>query len=82
MVTYVSVKREIKKMSDLNFYIQRQKRWEKADNLTKFWEWFAGDILPAPPHRTLDVPYGLQYEELKNEENEIIIKFSFEKEPD
>ena len=77
MVTYVSVK-----MSDLNFYIQRQKRWEKADNLTKFWEWFAGDILPAPPHRTLDVPYGLQYEELKNEENEIIIKFSFEKKPD
>lgn len=69
-------------MSDLNFYIQRQKRWEKADNLTKFWEWFAGDILPAPPHRTLDVPYGLQYEELKNEENEIIIKFTFEKEPD
>ena len=39
-------------MSNLNFYIQRQKRWEKADNLTKFWEWFAGDILPAPPHRT------------------------------
>ena len=77
MVTYVSVK-----MSNLNFYIQRQKRWEKADNLIKFWEWFAGDILPAPPHRTLDVPYGLQYEELKNEENEIIIKFSFEKEPD
>ena len=67
-------------MSNLNFYLERQKRWEKADYLTKFWEWFAGDILPAEPHRTLDVPYGLRYEDLKNEKNEIVIKFFFDEE--